>query len=236
MTDEPTFLDLIHRLTRETPGYVERENGKEILLRIGLLEQLREAMFGGMEGTGGSSSFGSKPPIDTGALDLLNEITEQATVVLAAVTGRPTPFGHAEDYVKEWAENTTEDKSFVVTSPATSEVGEIFNERFEYTAYNLAKRWVQRVDDFFDPPRTREVKAPCPACSTRYVFRMKDGEVIQSPALNIRIDRETGVSIDARCSHCGSEWPRAKFELLAKMVGANPVPELADDTLRMTLL
>jgi predicted RNA-binding Zn-ribbon protein involved in translation (DUF1610 family) len=235
-TEEPTFLDLIHRLTRETPGYVQRDDKKEIRLRGGLLEQLRQAMFGGMEGTGGSSSFGSKPPIDAGALDLLNEITEQATVVLAAVTGKPTPFGQAEDYVREWSENTAEEKQYVVTSPATTSAGAVFDERYEYTAYNLAKRWVQRVEDFFEPPRSREVKAPCPSCSERYVYRLKDGEVIQSPAVNIRIDRETGVSIDARCSNCGNEWPRSQFEVLAKLVGANPVPELANDTLVISQL
>jgi DNA-directed RNA polymerase subunit RPC12/RpoP len=227
--DESTFLDLVHRLTRETPGYVLREDHMEIRLRGGLLEQLRQAMFGGMEGTGGSSSFGSKPPIDTGALDLLNEITDQATVVLAAVTGKPTPYGQAEEYVREWSDNTSEDKSFVVTSRSTTINGAIFDERFEYTAFHLAKRWVQRIEDFFEPPRTREVKAPCPSCGHRYVYRVKDGEVIQSPAVHIRLDRDTGLSIDARCSNCGAEWPRSKFEVLAKLVGANPVPELAND-------
>jgi len=229
--DKPTFLSLIHRLTRETSGTVQRENGQEERTQIGLLEQLRAAMFGGMEGTGGSSAFGSKPPIDAGAYDLLNEITTQAADVLAVVDRRPTPFGNAEDYVKAWAELTSEDKAFVVTTRATVDNPQpgrpsVYDRASEYTAYQLVEWWSQRIEDFFNPPKSKEIPSPCPRCHERYVVRIKDGEMVRSSALSIQIDRETGISSGARCAVCAAKWERSEFEQLAREVGAAPVPEL----------
>ena len=238
MSEQPTFLNLLDQLTKETPTFIRRDAGMELKQRIGLLQQLREAVFGGMESTGGSSQFGSRPPIDPAAVDLLTEITDQAAQVLAKVTHTPTPYGHAEHYVRLWAGQVTEGQAFTVTSRATinnarqyasSNPGKptVYDSPAEYTAYGLLARWVERIEDFFNPPSSKEIKAPCPNCGERYMHRMKDGELVRSAALNIHRDKETGVSIEARCSVCARSWPRSQFEFLAEMIGATPIPEMS---------
>jgi hypothetical protein len=237
-TEPPTFLDLVDQLTRDRPGTVTRDNGDEERTQLGLLHQLRSAVFGGMENTGGSSAFGSKPPIDTAAVDILEEITSQAAQVLAAVDQHPTPFGQAETYVRLWAGQTTEAKMFTISTRATvhnpdendTTKPRVFDELTEISAYRLLERWIERIQSFFNPPGSREIAAPCPECGERYLYRLKDGEHIQSAAVNISRDRETGLYTEARCGVCTKVWPRSELEALARLVGARPIPELADDT------
>lgn len=227
----PTFSELRDRLTIETLTMVEREHGKTPMKRQGLLQQLRQAVFEGMESSGGSASFGSKPPIDAAAVDLLNEITDQASQVLAKVSPNPTPYGHAESYVRLWAGQTTESQIFAVTSRATVEnpveyykahPGQptVYDEIQHVTAMELMQRWVDRIESFFIPPSAMEIPAECPNCGARYYHRTKDGETIRSAALNILRDRDTGQSVEARCSVCTRTWPKSQFGFLAEMVGA----------------
>lgn len=219
---EPTFIHLIDLLTVDTPVFVRRDVGMELHQKQGLLQQLREAIFGGMEGGGSSAGYGSRPPIDASAVDLLEEITRQATQALASVSPTPTPFGHAEDYVRLWAGQADETQLFTVTAPATGDNGVIFDERFEMTGYALAKKWVDRIERFFNPPVTAEICAPCPKpdCGARYVYRVKDGEHTQSAAVTMLRDRETGETLEARCGGCGASWGRAELARLGAMISA----------------
>ena len=221
----PTFSHLIELLTADTPTFVRRDVGLELHTKQGLLQQLREAIFGGMEGGGSSAGYGSRPPIDSSAVDLLDEITKQATQALAQVSKMPTPYGHAEAYVRLWAGQAGDSQMFTVTATATTDAGVIFEERFEMPAYQLAQRWVDRVEGFFNPPVTAEVCAPCPRpeCGERYVSRVKDGVEIRSAALTMSRDRATGTTLGARCSACGVSWAREDLEALAALVGAKPV-------------
>lgn len=237
-----TFLELLDVLTKETHQWVKRDVGMELKTQDGLLQQLRAAVFADMNSTGGSSSFSSRSPIDAGAVDLLEEITDQATQVLALVSKTVTPYGHAEHYVRLWAGQTFPQQSFKVSSrrtvpnaeqiwdegpPYRSVVETVFAE---YTAEQLLFRWVTRVESFFNPPVSAEIPAPCPYCEARYVYRTKDGHTVRSSALNFSRDRTTGDTLAARCSECGVVWNPSQFEMLAKMVGAKPLPELSDET------
>lgn len=244
--DEATFHTLINQLTKEHHGWVHRDAGTTLMPKTGLLQQLREAVFSGMENTGGSSAFGSKPPMDTAAEDLLNEITVQASEALMAVSHAPTPFGHAESYVRLWAGQTTDYKMFTVTAKATMDGADAFVDKFvadnpgapippttfdeqiQVSAVNLARRWVERIEGFFNPPNTREIAAPCPNCGERYLHRQKDGTHVQSAALVFIRHPETNETLEARCLLCGTNWLPAQFEFLAKLVGAKPLPELAE--------
>lgn len=217
---EMTFNHLIDLLTLDTPTYMRRDAGMELHTKQGLLEQLREAIFGGMEGGGSSAGYGSRPPIDASAVDLLDEITKQASQALAAVSNLPTPYGHAESYVRLWAGQADDTHLYAVTAMATTDKGVVFEERFEMTGYALARRWVDRVEGFFNPPVPAEITAPCPKCHQRYVYRIKEGVEIRSSALNMLRDRETGNTIEARCSNCGVVWAREDLEALAALVGA----------------
>jgi hypothetical protein len=228
----PTFLDLIDRLTYSAGSYkITTRNGTETKHLPSMLEELRAEVFLGMEGVGGSSSFGSRPPIDAGALDLLNEITTQATEALAAVTHAPPGLAHAEEYIRQWAGQTTDSQRVMVTSKSTvddpaTHAGQqapfrpvVFGERIELTALQLAQQWCARIDDYFNPPSAREIPFPCPNCSERYHHRMRDGQHIRSCALNFIRDRQTGNIIEARCSACATTWAPDMFERLAVLLG-----------------
>jgi hypothetical protein len=238
----PTFLDLIDRLTQSTGTYVvtthvpATKKKPATVIRDtrhipGLLEQLRTAVFAGMEGTGGSASFGSRPPLDTGAADLLDEIGAQAAEALASVNHMPTPFGHVEQYVRAWAGQTTEHKRLTITGRATvpdadEHAGQrppyrptVITIHTEFTAHQLAQKWCDRIEDFFNPPSAREIPFPCPNCGERYVHRVKDGQHIRSCALNFIRDRHTENIIEARCSACAATWAPDMFERLAVLLG-----------------
>lgn len=234
MTDtEPTFSQLIDLLTVNTPTFIRRDVGMEMHDKQGLLAQLRGAIFGGMESGASSAGYGSRPPIDATAVDLLEEITTQATQALAAVSNLPTPYGHAETYVRLWAGQATDDQTFIVTAKATAASGKVFDERFQMTGYRLAKRWVDKVEGFFNPPSSAEICAPCPRCEQRYIYRVKDGVEIQSAAINMLRDRETGTSLEARCSNCGTVWQREELERLGALVGDNPALSVAPETIAL---
>jgi uncharacterized protein with PIN domain len=225
MTDE-SFMSLINRLTEPHPVTLVRDSGTEYPMHEGLLQQLRAAVFSGMEGGGAGSAFGSKPPIDAGATDLLDAIDYQAAEALIALTGRPAPYGRTEDYVLEWAATVDPEKRVIVTNAATRSDETVYRERAEYTAHSLAARWVRRIEEFFNPPRVRPIQAPCPDCKTRFVARDKDGQRVQADALNIYF-RADGAVDSARCSACQAEWWPGAFIDLAPRVGAAAIPELA---------
>jgi hypothetical protein len=234
---ESTFWSDVDRLTTANHRIVQRDHGTEILTSDGLLTQLRRAVVQGME-PGGSSSFGSRPPIDAGAQDLLREISGQARVALQAATGQPAPFGVAEKHVRLWAAAVNE--STMVTVYARRQVPDevvdrwlkdgvtdelaVVKEPLQLSAWRLVKHWIDRIEGFFYPPDTREIKAACPVCDERWVYREKDGQTVQTPAMMfIRVEGEV---TEARCFACGLKWFPAQFEWLAQQIGAKPVPEL----------
>lgn len=199
----PTFWDLVSKLTAAN----------------GLLPQLQEAVFGGMESTGGSSAFGSKPPIDTAAVDLLELITHQAAEALATVDTRPTPYGKPWDYIDSWARLTREDTVVRVHTPSLTTDRVVFQQRIETTAYRHAERWVSQVEAFFNPPKNAEMRAACPNCGIEKIARIVDGEEIHAWAMVMRRDRTTNETLDVYCQHCTAEWPRRLLITFAGQIG-----------------
>lgn len=234
MNDEPTFLDLVAQLTRPHYGTVDRDTGTELREEDGLLAQLRAAFFEGMGSSGGSQK-GSKLPLSSGAYDLLNEITVQASEALASVDSHPTPFGHAEDYVTLWAQSADEDKRVIVSTRSTASNGRVFNELHEFTGYTLVQSWHRRVKDFFDPPKRIEITAACPNCGIRSLPKKVDGAEIQIPVLWFRIDRTTDRTTAAECDACSVDWPIGMLENFARMVGAIGVDEPLSDVVKKLL-
>ncbi|WP_158253126.1 hypothetical protein [Cryobacterium sp. Y62] len=210
---------------------VDRDAGQSVCMVPGLLEQLRAAIFAGGEG-GGAIGGGPKLPMDAAAVDLLEEITEQATAVLAARTHTPTPYGTAEHYVRLWAGQTDDLTAYVLEVKATNldRVPPVYLERREYSAVQLAAEWVRRIEDFFNPPKSRPIPNRCPECETRYVLRMVDGEERRSAALNITIDRATGKPIGAKCSECKTVWQPDEFLRLAAILGYPPMDDMPETT------
>lgn len=230
---ERSFGELRQVLTETHWGYVTTDNGQELKEQPALLLQLREAIHGGMEGTGGTSTFGSKPPFDAGAYDLYSEIDTQAAEALAGIDSRPTPLGTTEQYVNLWFAATTEDRYTVVTAldtiPPEVDLGDrdsphkkprVFRRQVEDTAYGILRRWVERVEQFFKPTSPRPIKAPCPQCGVEFLASMRDGENVVNRSFAFQVDVETQTTTSAKCAACGQMWMPRDFEFLAVAIGA----------------
>lgn len=225
MTDY-TFSELADILTSETYGAVDHDDGPRIYKGNGLLQQLREAVFGGME-SGGGSSFGSKLPMDSDALDLLELITEQAASVLAVVDPRPTPLGQAEQYVRLWSAVTNETTVFRVRVSGGSR---------EFTAFGLLRYWVSAVERFFSPRSSSPVPAPCPAegCGERHVQSGEGESARILSALNVEREGSEKRLLGVRCSACGAWWDREDLPRLSESLGFAPDHELVAQLLGQT--
>jgi hypothetical protein len=228
---ESTFWSDIDRLTSANHKIVHRDKGTEVLTSSGLIQQLRDAVATGLEVGGSSSAFGSRPTIDTAAQDLLLEIGDQARKLLQRATGLASPIGQAERHIRLWAAAVRESELVEVELrkqvptdrlelwlAADPRNRAVYTETSRMEAWRLVKHWIGRVEGFFYPPDTREIKAACPICEERWVHRQKDGQTIQSPAL--MFVREEGEITHACCMACGRKWSPTQFDWLAGAIGA----------------
>lgn len=232
MYDEPTGSRLaaaIEMLTREHKTIAHTEDGIEVHDRPALLDQLREAVFGGMESTGGSS-MGAKLPISEAALDLYELIDHQIAEAWAQTHGRPPGADRPERLAAEWSAAVRADTLIVVTTPEQYERWDetknrmatyVIHARSEHTPDALAEKWVEMIETFFDPPRQAEIQAACFVCDTRKVQRRKDGELVDSSALVFNRDRQTGETRYAECLACGTRWAPSQFKYLAEQIAAS---------------
>jgi hypothetical protein len=224
------FHNMIDKLTKNTSEFILRDDGLKKHHGDGLLQQLREAVFIGMSDSGGSA-MGSRPPIAAAALDLLNEITEQAAEVLAAIDPHPTPYGEAEKYVRLWSAQVIDTTKVTVTrreGDKDSDGVEFVRTVTDHlTAMELVQAWISGIENYFDPPRTSAIPNPCPRCDARYFYKKKDGENIRSAALNL-IKDSSGRTTEARCSHCAASWSPPQFIYLAHILGYELPRELSD--------
>lgn len=230
-----SFNELVQKLTGEYHEYINTDDGLKLVTSNGLLEQLREAVFGGASGGGGAQGK-AKLPLEAAALDILEEIDKQAAEALAQVDPRPTPYGHTEAYVRLWSALVDEDTPVTVTVretvPESVEMGDhprVFSAKVETTARALLAGWVARVEGYFSPPMQTPIPASCPVdeCGQRYVHRMADGVSIRSDALSVQFDRETRRPLGASCAACGARWEVNDIPRLAISCGFEPAPEAA---------
>lgn len=229
-----TFSHLVDKLTSDIYAHIDTDDGAKLATSDGLLEQLREAVFGGASGGGGAQGK-AKLPLDATALDLLEEIDKQAAEVLAAADPRPTPYGTTESYVRLWSALVTDETPVTVTARET--VGDhidmgnqprVFNAKRETTAYALVSGWVKQIEGFFAPATIVEpIPAACPVaeCGQRYAFRQVDGVTMRTDALTNSIERDTRKLLGANCGACGKHWEVNELPRLAQLCGFTPDPE-----------
>jgi len=195
----------VETLTREHMVEVTTIEGPQSHPVPSLLSQLRDAVFGGMEATGGSSMKASLP-ISEAALDLYmvidREISEAWAGAFQRVPGKEQP----EALLSQWAAWAEPDT--IVTAG-----------RRDWYAKDLVEKWENQIREFFDPPRMAEIDAACPTCEERYVYAVSAGEETRSSALRFDRSRETGETLDARCLACGAVWLPSQFERLAAIIG-----------------
>lgn len=229
------LLNAVEQLSTPHKKTAHTHEGFVIHERDGLLNQLREAVFGGMERTGGSSSSKAKLPISEAAVDLLELIDTQITEAWSSVFTNQVPnTDRAERLLSAWAAAVNPEAIVVVTHPEQHmrwdeakrcEMPFVIRAREEYHPADLAHRWVAMIEDFLDPERTAGIKAACIQCGATKVSRNRDGETVLSDALVFRRDKDTGETRDARCLNCGIVWPPSQFEFLATALGLQAMSE-----------
>lgn len=175
----------------------------------GLLQQLSQAAVGGNGNrrSGGGASSKATIPIDAGAIDLLECITGE--IVHAWRDAHPQakvlPFGDPWKWLRQWA----------ATRP---DANDTING---YRVDDWLASMVQRISDYFDPPRHREVTGACPSCGEMHVMVERDEETYRESALVIILDRHTGESQALRCRACGDSWDRGQIERVARIITGN---------------
>lgn len=226
MTD---FYNLVERLTRQHRVAVTTDNGVVFATEDGLLQQLRESVFGD-NGTNSHTSSKARLPMNAPAADLLTLIDRQVAEVWGAVTKRVPGVERTEKLLTEWAAAVNRDSIVTVSSPEGIKAWDVrYGEhgqttiwtRAEYLPEALLQRWVQSILDLFDPPRTAEILAACINCGEREVWRTKDGENTKQSAMVFVRDRLTGDSTEARCQVCGTSWTPDQFGFLAGAIAEN---------------
>jgi hypothetical protein len=231
-----TLQASIELLTREHKTAAQTIDGLEFHTRPALLHLLREAIFGGMEATGGSS-MKAKLPISEGALDLYELIDHQIAEAWAQSNTVPPNTDRPETLAAQWSALVDPDAIIIVTHAEQHErwddtkdrlVSNVIRIRTEYTAETLAARWVTMIEEFFDPPRSAEIPAPCVICGERYVERRKDGESGRTSAMVFIRDRYTGETLRAECQHCGRAWAPDQFDWFAGALGIDVAKKRAE--------
>ena len=232
-----SLSESVDMLLHDHKKIIHTTDGFEVHDRAGLLELLHDAVFGGMETTGGSGTK-ARLPISEAALDLHELIDQQIAEAWADATKRVPGLSTPRQMLAEWSTLVREDTIVVVTYPEQhdrwdprirAEVPVVIRVRQEHTPEKLAHHWVNLIEGFFDPERTAGIKAPCIACGASKVSRLKDGEHVMSDALVFRRDRDTGRTLDARCLNCGTVWAPSQFEFLAQTLGVILDVTIPDD-------
>lgn len=222
------LLSTVDHLVNPHTRTIDTVDGFESHEQPGLLAQLRDAVFGGMEKTGGSAGSKAKLPLSEAAADLHDLIDRQIAEAWAATFHRSPGMSTTAQLVTQWAAAVAGAVPVVVTHPEQHdkwdpakgrEVPFVVRAREEYLPLELARHWVTLIEDFLNPESTAGIKAPCLQCGASKVSRRKDGEAVLTDAMVFRRDRDTGRTLDARCLNCGVIWLPSQFEFLAEALG-----------------
>lgn len=215
-----TFTEYVTELTEDHPVMVDRDGELEVRWEGAMIPRLRDSIVQGRGASGGGGRSGSHTPLDDAALDLLQLVTDQAKAALTFTTGKtPARDLDTEDYVRAWAGTTNETTVYEVGTPTMSKSGDVFTAIRNMSAVELAGAWHAAIKGFFSPPSTEAIDAPCPRCEQRRVHRWQGDELIETDALAIYKDRDSGRVLFARCGGCDAEWERAELVELALQTG-----------------
>lgn len=196
--------------------------------RAALLLELREAVFGGMESTGGGNGFRPVLPISDGALDLYEAIDQEITEAWAhAFPGQIPNVDTPERLLSQLVAVASPDELVTITV-ATQRVdnrGErdehwwVERVPVQYSVEALMRRWVKQITEFFNPPRTREIQAPCIQCGEEWAWKNVAGED-RPYRVFVFVQDSHGNTLEARCRACEMSWGRDKLLFLAAAIGA----------------
>lgn len=199
-TDHDTYLpgavqaldDAIHALTRVQTTRLE--DGR-VFTAPNLYVQMRQAVAGQQNGADSKTMFRSTPSAWTSGLDWVVEVDRS---------------------VKEWAHPKL---GHTLSLLAGLPVGR-FRPQDVPVLQDWARivlGWVSSAEELLSGGCRMEVKAPCPACGERFVWRRDGlGESVKQAALMV-------TTTSCRCQACGTVWPPSHFEFLAATLGCERI-------------
>ncbi|MEV8336988.1 hypothetical protein [Leucobacter sp. NPDC077196] len=231
--------ECFERLTKPWTLHAPDSETGHIVARLmpALLPELRDAVFGGMESTGGSASFGARLPISDGALDLYETIDQQiAEAWASAFPGQVPTVDVPERLLSQVVAVAKQDElvTVLVAEQRVEHGGErdehwwVERKPVEFTLVALLRRWVRQVMEFFNPPRTREIAAPCIQCGVEWAARTSGGEHVPYRVFVFVQDADR-CSCEIRCFACGGSWGPGLFQFVAASLGESTArPHLTD--------
>jgi hypothetical protein len=83
--------------------------------------------------------------------------------------------------------------------------------------------WRLSIRSLIEPEHVKQISAPCPSCSQRWVYRRDAGEVIRRPALSLIISQ--GCS----CGSCQAFWPPQRYLFLCRLLGLSLPPGVVEE-------
>lgn len=229
ITDEMPFDVLVERLTRPHEVPIQTDEGTTMASRSGLLELLREAVFGSSD-RGATAANKSKIPMNAAALDLYTLIDRQIAEVWGLSFGRVPNADKPEALLVQWSAHIDPFAVVRYSSPETvrrwsdryrESVEHVVWVRDETSPHNLLSRWHRAITELFDPPRLITNPAACVSCGARESYRRVDGQAVKSTALVIEVDRISNRPKEVRCLVCDTTWGPDLFEWLNSAIEKN---------------
>lgn len=169
--------------------------------RIHMLRNLIASNAGGT--TSGRSLASTRNLVNIPAFDLWQRIDEQTRSALLEAGKKPR-----RDLADALDQLGTDGDALRATNDMT--------EQHHARLTGRVARWKDEIDNMFDPPTRKEIKAACPVCDVKRVAT-DDGETWAIFAYYWR-DQEPA----ARCQACGKHWQGERDLLeLGFSIGAN---------------
>lgn len=207
MTTDPRALRRLHTelrdIARELTTTIERtiirdDQSVDKAEVPSLLEQLRDEIQPDNGARRGSGGGGSPAPMSVEAADMLAQIETDAVKL------------HLEALATE---HTVESRIQAVAAIA----GRWTDQHQVEVALGYLRKFRDEINGFLDPPQRLHLEAPCPVCDATMVKRWDPvmREHVQVYTLQFDATRKCMVCVNPQC---GSEWPTAELEHLARVI------------------
>lgn len=210
--------------------WFDEDTGKYVRVEEqALIQQLREAVFGGMETGRGGSGFNARMPISSAALDRYEQIDEEITEVwLQAFPSKVPGAEKIESLLSQIVAFFNNDTIVAITikkqrvdnRDTLDEHWWVEHSSKEFKLKPLMQRWETLIRELFDPPRLAEIDAECFVCGEEWAWKQVNGENVPYRVLAFARD-EKGETQFAQCAACGNRWNKTEFEFLLRGIEEN---------------
>lgn len=189
---------------RTHPAAVEEEKNK---VEHALLFQLEDAVRQSGESGGGGRGAAASAPLSVDALDVQNQIMQQAQVWMN-IMALPAP-AIVRPYVVVCA---IKDSVYQLSFELASRLAE------------SARGWVEMIDALLNPVRRTPVDKCCASCGYYYyVVADFDGIAVKKQTMQAVWDKDSERIDRIECKYCGAVWRRHEIWELADSTAPAPL-------------